>query len=82
MAMLAAEKKIEHIGETAGAADRDHDMIHDLRSLTFEGSGKITGGRLRGSKLEAAAQTFSGRTPVCPAKARIDLPFSEPYSQA
>ena len=30
MAMLAAEKEIEHIGETAGAADHDHDMIHDL----------------------------------------------------
>jgi HD superfamily phosphodiesterase len=27
---IAAEKEIEHIGETAGASDHDHDMIHDL----------------------------------------------------
>jgi hypothetical protein len=28
--MLAAEKEMAHIGETQGAADHDHDMIHDL----------------------------------------------------
>jgi hypothetical protein len=27
---LAAEKEIAHIGETHGAADHDHDMIHEL----------------------------------------------------
>lgn len=27
---LAAEKEMAHIGETQGAADHDHDMIHDL----------------------------------------------------
>jgi hypothetical protein len=27
---LAAEKELEHIGETCGVADHDHDMIHDL----------------------------------------------------
>jgi hypothetical protein len=27
---LAAEKEMTHIGETQGAADHDHDMIHDL----------------------------------------------------
>ena len=27
---LTAEKEIQHIGETAGAANHDHDMIHDL----------------------------------------------------
>lgn len=27
---LAAEKELEHIGETCGCADHDHDMIHDL----------------------------------------------------
>ena len=27
---LTAEKAIEHIGKTAGAAHHDHDMIHDL----------------------------------------------------
>ena len=27
---LAAEKELEHIGETCGAADHDHDLIHDL----------------------------------------------------
>jgi hypothetical protein len=27
---LAAEKELEHIGETHGVADHDHDLIHDL----------------------------------------------------
>jgi hypothetical protein len=27
---LAAEKEMAHIGETHGAADHDHDMIHEL----------------------------------------------------
>lgn len=27
---LAAEKELAHIGETQGAADHDHDMIHEL----------------------------------------------------
>ena len=27
---LAAEKELEHIGETSGCADHDHDLIHDL----------------------------------------------------
>lgn len=27
---LAAEKEMVHIGETAGAADHDHDMIKEL----------------------------------------------------
>lgn len=27
---LAAEKEMAHIGETQGAADHDHDMIHEL----------------------------------------------------
>lgn len=27
---LAAEKQIEHIGETKGCADHDHDLIHEL----------------------------------------------------
>ena len=27
---LAAEKELEHIGETGGCADHDHDLIHDL----------------------------------------------------
>ena len=26
------EKKFEHIGESAGCADHDHDLIHDLSS--------------------------------------------------
>jgi hypothetical protein len=30
MATLAAEKELQHIGKNAGAADHDHDMIHDL----------------------------------------------------
>ena len=27
---LAAERELAHIGETHGAADHDHDMIHEL----------------------------------------------------
>jgi protoheme ferro-lyase len=27
---LAAEKEWEHIGETCGCADHDHDLVHDL----------------------------------------------------
>jgi len=27
---LAAEKELEHIGESAGCADHDHDLIHEL----------------------------------------------------
>ena len=27
---LAAEREMVHIGETHGAADHDHDMIHEL----------------------------------------------------
>lgn len=27
---IAAEKDIEHIGETKGAANHDHDMVHEL----------------------------------------------------
>jgi hypothetical protein len=27
---LAAEKELEHIGETSGCADHDHDLVHDL----------------------------------------------------
>jgi hypothetical protein len=27
---LAAEKELEHIGETCGVADHHHDLIHDL----------------------------------------------------
>jgi hypothetical protein len=27
---LAAEKELEHIGETCAIADHDHDLIHDL----------------------------------------------------
>jgi len=27
---LAAEKEMEHIGETSGCADHDHDLIHEL----------------------------------------------------
>lgn len=26
----AAEKEYAHVGETQGAADHDHDMVHDL----------------------------------------------------
>ena len=27
---LAAEKELEHIGETCGCPDHDHDLVHDL----------------------------------------------------
>jgi len=27
---IASEKEIAHIGESSGAADHDHDMIHEL----------------------------------------------------
>lgn len=27
---LAAEKELRHIGETAGCADHDHDLVHEL----------------------------------------------------
>lgn len=27
---LAAEKELEHIGETKGCEDHDHDLIHEL----------------------------------------------------
>ena len=27
---LAAEKEMEHIGETSGCADHDHDLVHEL----------------------------------------------------
>ena len=27
---LAAEKEFEHIGETCGCKDHDHDLVHDL----------------------------------------------------
>lgn len=27
---LAAEKEMAHIGESSGAADHDHDMVHEL----------------------------------------------------
>ena len=27
---LAAEKELEHIGETCGTPNHDHDLIHDL----------------------------------------------------
>jgi len=27
---IAAEKELEHIGETSGCPDHDHDLIHDL----------------------------------------------------
>jgi hypothetical protein len=27
---MAAEKEMQHIGETCGCADHDHDLIHDL----------------------------------------------------
>lgn len=30
MTMKQLEKEIEHIGETRGAEDHDHDMIHEL----------------------------------------------------
>lgn len=28
--VLAAEKELEHIGETQGSADHDHDLVHEL----------------------------------------------------
>jgi len=28
--ILAAEKELQHVGETSGCADHDHDLIHDL----------------------------------------------------
>ena len=27
---LAAEKELSHLGETAGCADHDHDLVHEL----------------------------------------------------
>jgi hypothetical protein len=27
---LAAEKEMEHLGETSGCADHDHDIVHEL----------------------------------------------------
>jgi hypothetical protein len=27
---LAAERELEHVGETAGCADHDHDLVHEL----------------------------------------------------
>ena len=27
---LAAEKELEHIGETCGCVDHDHDLVHEL----------------------------------------------------
>ena len=27
---LAAERELEHLGETAGCADHDHDLVHEL----------------------------------------------------
>jgi hypothetical protein len=27
---LAAEKELQHIGETCGCADHDHDLVHEL----------------------------------------------------
>lgn len=27
---LAAEEQLEHIGETSGCADHDHDLVHEL----------------------------------------------------
>lgn len=27
---LVAEKELEHIGESAGCADHDHDLVHEL----------------------------------------------------
>jgi hypothetical protein len=27
---LAAEKELEHVGESCGCADHDHDLVHDL----------------------------------------------------
>ena len=30
MSLATFEKEVEHLGETRGARDHDHDMIHDL----------------------------------------------------
>jgi len=30
MTALTAEKQMEHIGETKGCADHDHDLVHEL----------------------------------------------------
>ncbi|MDA1039362.1 MAG: hypothetical protein O3A37_03600 [Planctomycetota bacterium] len=27
---LAAERELEHLGETAGSSDHDHDLVHEL----------------------------------------------------
>jgi hypothetical protein len=27
---LAAERELEHLGETTGCADHDHDLVHEL----------------------------------------------------
>jgi hypothetical protein len=27
---LAAERELEHLGETVGCADHDHDLVHEL----------------------------------------------------
>jgi hypothetical protein len=27
---MAAEKQLEHLGETCGCADHDHDLVHEL----------------------------------------------------
>jgi hypothetical protein len=27
---MAAEKEMEHLGETCGCADHDHDLVHEL----------------------------------------------------
>jgi len=27
---LAAEREIQHLGETSGCADHDHDLVHEL----------------------------------------------------
>lgn len=27
---LAAQKELEHLGETQGSADHDHDLVHEL----------------------------------------------------
>ncbi len=27
---LAAERELEHLGETCGCADHDHDLVHEL----------------------------------------------------
>jgi hypothetical protein len=30
MIMLAAQQELEHLGETQGCADHDHDLVHEL----------------------------------------------------